>query len=455
MSVIRVAKICNARGFRPASHHFSPRGGMSTEYPKPTLRPGPPSDAARAIEGERAESCERAAEADEAAGVPLLALYVDDDVYVLNKPAQTYVHDIERLVERGIRMECDDATVDNRATTRDAPFNASESACVMHRLDRDTSGCLVVARNRDAIRSLSAQFADGTVQKTYVALCAATADYDGVEENRRIFTGWGRAKYGLFRLYDAADVGRALPGNKKVKHAETTIIVERVITDGVTLRFCEPASDADAERRRHPRRVGAMLPAHRSHAPDQTALRIARTSTHRRREIRRTDRHDARRTDRRAVARAPRRRRAAPRRTRRLSPPQIQPPRRRPRAASTVGANPLALNRSSAFVSARASLAPRRPLARVFASRAPRRRPRLARAMVSAVHGVMITADVPIKQYILHLNDAAPAERKFVVVDLDARRVLVQPDAVDAIRREIEAFQRSTRYVAPLASAKP
>ena len=38
--------------------------------------------------------------------------------------------------------------------------------------------------------------------------------------------------------------------------------------------------------------------------------------------------------------------------------------------------------------------------------------------MVSAVHGVMITADVPIKQYILHLNDVAPAERKFVVVGL-------------------------------------
>ena len=51
--------------------------------------------------------------------------------------------------------------------------------------------------------------------------------------------------------------------------------------------------------------------------------------------------------------------------------------------------------------------------------------------------------------------DVAPAERKFVVVDLDARRVLVQPDAVDAIHREIEAFQQSTQYVAPLASAKP
>jgi len=222
---------------------------MSTDYPKPTLRPGPPSDTARAIEGARAESCERAATADEAAGTSVLVAYVDDDVYVLNKPAQTYVHDMERVVGQGM-VYCDVSTVDNRVTTRGVPFNATESACVVHRLDRDTSGCLVVARNRDAVRSLSGQFADGTVKKTYVALCAATADYDGVEENRRVFTGWGRAKYGLFRLYDAADIGRALPGNKKVKHAETTVVVERVITDGVTLDFCDPASDADAERRR-------------------------------------------------------------------------------------------------------------------------------------------------------------------------------------------------------------
>ena len=74
--------------------------------------------------------------------------------------------------------------------------------------------------------------------------------------------------------------------------------------------------------------------------------------------------------------------------------------------------------------------------------------------MVSAVHGVMITADVPIKQYILHLNDVAPAENKFVIVDLDERRVLVQPEHVEAIRREIERFQQSTQYVAPVTIAK-
>lgn len=74
--------------------------------------------------------------------------------------------------------------------------------------------------------------------------------------------------------------------------------------------------------------------------------------------------------------------------------------------------------------------------------------------MVSAVHGVMITADVPIKQYILHLNDIAPAERKFVITDLDDTHVLVQPEHVEYVRAEIERYQQSTQYVAPSTVTK-
>lgn len=40
----------------------------------------------------------------------------------------------------------------------------------VHRLDRDTSGCLVLARRPSAIRSLSRAFAGGMVEKTYVAI---------------------------------------------------------------------------------------------------------------------------------------------------------------------------------------------------------------------------------------------------------------------------------------------
>ena len=71
-----------------------------------------------------------------------------------------------------------------------------------------------------------------------------------------------------------------------------------------------------------------------------------------------------------------------------------------------------------------------------------------------AAHADADTADVPLKQYILHLNDLAPAEGKFVIADLDDRRVLVQPARVEAIRAEIERYQQSTQYVAPTTMTK-
>ncbi|CAL57556.1 TFIIH subunit TTDA/Tfb5 [Ostreococcus tauri] len=74
--------------------------------------------------------------------------------------------------------------------------------------------------------------------------------------------------------------------------------------------------------------------------------------------------------------------------------------------------------------------------------------------MVSAVHGVMLTTDVPIKQYVLHLDAIAPAEGKFVIADLDERRVLIQPERAEQVKREIERYQQTTQYVAPNAMSK-
>jgi 23S rRNA pseudouridine1911/1915/1917 synthase len=47
-----------------------------------------------------------------------------------------------------------------------------ERAGIVHRLDKDTSGVMVVARTQEALRSLSIQFRDRVVQKRYLALVA-------------------------------------------------------------------------------------------------------------------------------------------------------------------------------------------------------------------------------------------------------------------------------------------
>jgi len=73
--------------------------------------------------------------------------------------------------------------------------------------------------------------------------------------------------------------------------------------------------------------------------------------------------------------------------------------------------------------------------------------------MVSAVHGVMITSDVPIKQYILHLNEIAPAEGKFVIADLDDSRVLVQPEHAARVAEDVARYQQTTQFLAPSVNA--
>lgn len=48
-----------------------------------------------------------------------------------------------------------------------------------HRIDRDTSGCLVLARNPRALKRLSALFAEHAVEKTYVALLTGNITGEG------------------------------------------------------------------------------------------------------------------------------------------------------------------------------------------------------------------------------------------------------------------------------------
>jgi 23S rRNA pseudouridine1911/1915/1917 synthase len=51
-------------------------------------------------------------------------------------------------------------------------IGGKERPGIVHRLDRETSGCLVVAKTDEAHRGLAAQFADRTVEKVYLALVA-------------------------------------------------------------------------------------------------------------------------------------------------------------------------------------------------------------------------------------------------------------------------------------------
>lgn len=84
-------------------------------------------------------------------------LYEDDGFLIVNKPAGFAVHGgsgVSSGIIEGLRL-----------LRPEAKFLE-----LVHRLDKDTSGCLVIAKKRSALRAFHAIFRDNQVKKTYIAL---------------------------------------------------------------------------------------------------------------------------------------------------------------------------------------------------------------------------------------------------------------------------------------------
>jgi len=98
--------------------------------------------------------------------IPLEILFEDDDLIVINKQPGLVVHPgaghREHTLVNAILNHC--ATLSG--------IGGKERPGIVHRIDKETSGCLVVAKNDASHWDLSRQFAARTVEKIYLALVA-------------------------------------------------------------------------------------------------------------------------------------------------------------------------------------------------------------------------------------------------------------------------------------------
>jgi 23S rRNA pseudouridine1911/1915/1917 synthase len=104
--------------------------------------------------------------------IPLYVIYEDRHIVVLNKPPGLVVHPAPGnytgtlvnalLYHYGSLPSPASGTEESKR----------ERAGIVHRLDKDTSGVMVVARSQEALSALSAQFKARVVQKKYLALVA-------------------------------------------------------------------------------------------------------------------------------------------------------------------------------------------------------------------------------------------------------------------------------------------
>lgn len=97
--------------------------------------------------------------------IPLTLLYQDDSILVIDKPAGLTVHPGAGQREHTLVQALLHASPQRLSTV-----GGDERPGIVHRLDKDTSGVIVVARDDMAHRNLAKQFHDRTVKKTYLAL---------------------------------------------------------------------------------------------------------------------------------------------------------------------------------------------------------------------------------------------------------------------------------------------
>jgi 23S rRNA pseudouridine1911/1915/1917 synthase len=156
--------------------------------------------------------------------IPLDILYQDDDVIVVDKPSGMVTHPAPGHQS---------GTLVNALLGLDATQGALGTVAgvqrpgIVHRLDRDTSGCIVVARNDAAQVSLQAQLKARRVRKTYLALVAGIVN----AQVGRIEKPIGRDPQHRMRMAVTAEGKHAVTGYRvRERFAEWTSLELDLIT---------------------------------------------------------------------------------------------------------------------------------------------------------------------------------------------------------------------------------
>lgn len=172
--------------------------------------------------------------------LPIDIIYEDDAVIVVNKKAGMVVHpghgNYSGTLVNGLIHHIENL-----------PTNSNERPGLVHRIDKDTSGLLVVAKTESALANLSKQFFDRTTERLYYALVWGNID----EDEGRIEGNIGRSLKNRLQMdvFPEGDFG---------KHAVTHFkVIDRFMY--VTLVQCKLETGRTHQIRAHFKHIGHTL----------------------------------------------------------------------------------------------------------------------------------------------------------------------------------------------------
>lgn len=160
----------------------------------------------------------------EAEDIPLDILYEDSDVIVVNKPQGMVVHpapgNYNGTLVNALLYHCKDLST----------INGVIRPGIVHRIDKDTTGILVVAKNDEAHRFLSEQLKNHSMKREYYALVEGRLKDDSGTIDKPL----GRNKKDRLKIGIVPDGRRAVTHYNVIERYDSSTLVKCVLETGRT-----------------------------------------------------------------------------------------------------------------------------------------------------------------------------------------------------------------------------
>lgn len=157
--------------------------------------------------------------------IPLNIVYEDEDIIVIDKPRDLVVHPSngheDGTLVNALLHHCKDLS----------GINGVKRPGIVHRIDKDTTGLLVVAKNDNAHEYLSNQLSDHTLHREYIALVKGVIK----EDDGKIIAPIGRDKYNRQKMAVETKNGKdAITNFHVIKRYNQYTLVSCILETGRT-----------------------------------------------------------------------------------------------------------------------------------------------------------------------------------------------------------------------------
>lgn len=183
-------------------------------------------------------------------------IYQDEALMVIDKPAGWVVNDAETVK--------DTPTLQEWLKSFDYPISHDREfrGGIVHRLDKETSGLLLIAKTKESFAALQAEFKERTVKKTYLALVHGKIDAkEGLIDVAVGRLPWRRDRFGV------------IPGGR-TSQTEYKVLAEYKAKEGndiYSLAECHPKTGRTHQIRIHLKHIGHAIVADSFYAGRKTA----------------------------------------------------------------------------------------------------------------------------------------------------------------------------------------